>query len=88
MHDLADVVAELNAHGMAFDVGWLAPFTEFRFPASARPFRRCGAELRGAIEPWNTLGEEATGPAPLDTSTHRWSACRSASSAPTVTATW
>ena len=62
VQDIAEVAADLRAHGVAFDTSWLDPFTEFRFP-------RIGSvildgvemELRGAIEPWNTLGEESTG---------------------------
>ncbi|MDR3660224.1 MAG: transglutaminase family protein [Mycobacterium sp.] len=62
VQDIAEVAADLRAHGIAFDTSWLDPFTEFRFP-------RIGSvildgvelELRGAIEPWNTLGEESTG---------------------------
>jgi uncharacterized protein (DUF2126 family)/transglutaminase-like putative cysteine protease len=60
--DLADVVADLNAHGIAFDADWLEPFLQFRFPrlgqAQLGPAR---IELRAAIEPWHVLGEEATG---------------------------
>jgi uncharacterized protein (DUF2126 family) len=65
--DIADVVADLRSHGIAFEQSWLEPFVEFRFP-------RLGAvtvvdtgggavtlELRSAIEPWHVLGEEATG---------------------------
>ncbi|GAA1089227.1 transglutaminase family protein [Tsukamurella spumae] len=59
--DIARVVADLRESGAEFELSWLAPFTEFRFP-------RLGTvhvgpvelELRGAIEPWNVLGEEAT----------------------------
>jgi uncharacterized protein (DUF2126 family) len=60
--DLADVVEDLNAHGIAFDLDWLAPFVEFRFPRLAEQ-RLAGLtlQLRGAIEPWHVLGEEATG---------------------------
>jgi uncharacterized protein (DUF2126 family)/transglutaminase-like putative cysteine protease len=60
--DLAEVIADLNQHGIAFELDWLQPFLEFRFPRLAR--QRIGpvtVELRGAIEPWHVLGEEATG---------------------------
>ncbi len=57
--DLRNVVAELRDDGFAFELGWFAPFLEFRFP-------RCGTlhvadmalELRNAVEPWLVLGEE------------------------------
>jgi uncharacterized protein (DUF2126 family) len=39
----------------------LDPFTEFRFPRiGTAVFDGVEIELRGAIEPWNTLGEEST----------------------------
>ncbi|GAA1467211.1 DUF2126 domain-containing protein [Microbacterium thalassium] len=63
--DINEVVADLRAHGIAFEETWLDPFTEFRFPRIG--FTRIGApgrgiemELRQAIEPWHVLGEEAT----------------------------
>lgn len=63
--DIAEVAADLRAHGIAFDATWLDPFVEFRFPrigltriqASGEPIE---LELRQAIEPWHVLGEEAT----------------------------
>ena len=61
IHDIADVAAELRAHGIPFETSWLDPFTEFRFPRiGTAVFDGVEVELRGAIEPWNTLGEEAT----------------------------
>ncbi len=61
IHDIADVAADLRAHGIAFDTSWLDPFTEFRFPRiGTAVFDRVEIELRGAIEPWYTLGEEST----------------------------
>jgi uncharacterized protein (DUF2126 family) len=61
IHDIADVAADLRAHGIAFDTSWLDPFTEFRFPRiGTAVFDGVEIELRGAIEPWNTLGEEST----------------------------
>ncbi len=62
IHDIADVCADLRAHGIDFDTSWLDPFTEFRFPRiGTAVFDHVEIELRGAIEPWNTLGEESTG---------------------------
>jgi uncharacterized protein (DUF2126 family)/transglutaminase-like putative cysteine protease len=60
--DIAAVAADLRSHGIDFATSWLDPFTEFRFPrigtATAGGLQ---LELRGAIEPWHVLGEEATG---------------------------
>lgn len=61
IHDIAGVAADLRAHGIAFETSWLDPFTEFRFPRIGTAiFDGVEIELRGAIEPWNTLGEEST----------------------------
>jgi len=61
IQDIAEVAADLRAHGIAFETSWLDPFTEFRFPRiGTAVFDGVEIELRGAIEPWNTLGEEAT----------------------------
>jgi len=61
IHDIADVAADLRAHGIPFETSWLDPFTEFRFPRiGTAVFDSVEIELRGAIEPWNTLGEEST----------------------------
>ncbi len=65
--DIAGVVADLRAHGIAFEETWLDPFVEFRFPrigvTRIDPSAGSGAielELRQAVEPWHVLGEEAT----------------------------
>src|SRR6476661_867047 len=61
IHDIADVAADLRAHDINFDTSWLDPFTEFRFPRiGTAVFEGVEIELRGAIEPWNVLGEEST----------------------------
>jgi uncharacterized protein (DUF2126 family)/transglutaminase-like putative cysteine protease len=61
IHDIATVAADLREHAIAFETSWLDPFTEFRFPRiGTAVFDGVEIELRGAIEPWNTLGEEAT----------------------------
>src|SRR5882757_9306736 len=61
IHDIADVAADLRTHGVHFDTSWLDPFTEFRFPRiGTAVFDGVEIELRGAIEPWNVLGEEST----------------------------
>ncbi len=62
IQDIADVAADLRAHGVNFETSWLDPFTEFRFPRiGTAVFDGVEIELRGAIEPWNVLGEESTG---------------------------
>jgi len=61
IHDIAEVAADLRSHGIGFDTSWLDPFTEFRFPRiGTAVFDHVEIELRGAIEPWYTLGEEST----------------------------
>lgn len=61
IHDIADVASDLRANGINFDTSWLDPFTEFRFPRiGTAVFDGVEIELRGAIEPWNVLGEEST----------------------------
>ncbi|MCV7162537.1 transglutaminase family protein [Mycolicibacterium brisbanense] len=62
IQDIAEVAADLRAHGIDFETSWLDPFTEFRFPRiGTAVFGGVEIELRGAIEPWNVLGEESTG---------------------------
>jgi uncharacterized protein (DUF2126 family)/transglutaminase-like putative cysteine protease len=60
-NDMQDVVADLQKAGFPFQVSWLDPFFEFRFPhyGTVR-YRDIEMELRFAIEPWNVLGEEVT----------------------------
>lgn len=59
--DLKQVTEALNRAGYPFDIGWLAPFFEFRFPrlgeVIAGPIT---LELRQGLEPWHVLGEEVT----------------------------
>ncbi|AJQ97562.1 DUF2126 domain-containing protein [Gynuella sunshinyii] len=59
--DIRDVVRDLNDHGYPFDLQWLAPFEEFRFPHYGRTqIDDIELELRWAIEPWHVLGEEVS----------------------------
>ena len=59
--DIVDVVGELQRAGFPYQVEWLAPFLEFRFPVYGRVrFDDIEMEVRAAIEPWNVLGEEVT----------------------------
>ena len=61
IHDIAAVAADLRDYGIEFQNSWLDPFTEFRFPRiGTAVFDHVEIELRGAIEPWYTLGEEST----------------------------
>jgi uncharacterized protein (DUF2126 family) len=73
--DVSDVVADLNAHGLAFSPAWLDPFAEFRFPRlGSVDVDEVHLELRTAIEPWHVLGEEASGTGTaryVDSSTER-----------------
>jgi uncharacterized protein (DUF2126 family) len=65
IRDIAEVVADLRAHGIPFEETWLDAFSEFRFPRigmteiTAPSGALIELELRAAIEPWNVLGEEA-----------------------------
>ncbi len=60
--DAKEVVADLQAHGYDFQPAWLDPFVEFRFPRMGTAVvGGVELELRKAVEPWNVLGEEATG---------------------------
>jgi uncharacterized protein (DUF2126 family)/transglutaminase-like putative cysteine protease len=59
--DIAEVVDDLERHGLCFDLAWLAPFLEFRFPHIGEvDVAGVTLELRAAIEPWSVLGEEVT----------------------------
>jgi uncharacterized protein (DUF2126 family)/transglutaminase-like putative cysteine protease len=60
--DFLDVIADLNAHRFAFDAEWFRPHWEFRFPLyGAVQYDGVKLELRGALEPWNVMGEEPSG---------------------------
>jgi uncharacterized protein (DUF2126 family) len=73
--DVAEVTADLRAHGFAFADAWLAPFLEFRFPLIGQvQVGGVHLELRTAIEPWPVLGEEVGATAParyVDSSVER-----------------
>ncbi len=61
MADIAEVAADLRAHGIDFDPAWFAPYLEFRFPRiGVIEAGGISLELRSAIEPWHVLGEEAS----------------------------
>ncbi|MBB5021121.1 DUF2126 domain-containing protein [Desulfurispira natronophila] len=57
--DMQEVVEDLRQTGYDFDIAWLEPFFEFRFPFyGAVCLKDIELELRMAIEPWHVLGEE------------------------------
>ena len=62
MEDFSDVLQDLQTAGYAMDRAWFAPHEEFRFPKYGEAvYRSVRMELRCALEPWYTLGEEASG---------------------------
>ena len=57
--DFSYVIKDLNRAGYPIDAAWFAPQWEFRFPAFGQVcYEGVDIELRQAIEPWYTLGEE------------------------------
>jgi uncharacterized protein (DUF2126 family) len=57
--DFGEMLEEMGAHGFRLDPAWFAPHQEFRFPKIGEvSVRGVGLELRHALEPWHTLGEE------------------------------
>jgi uncharacterized protein (DUF2126 family)/transglutaminase-like putative cysteine protease len=57
--DFDDVIADLQRAGFGFERAWFAPHFEFRFPRIGEMAAAgVGVELRGALEPWNVMGEE------------------------------
>lgn len=59
--DIKDIVEFLNGEGYPFRSDWFDPFFEFRFPLyGMATVENINLELRGAIEPWNVLGEESS----------------------------
>ena len=59
MEDMRQVFQDLNQAGYDFDLAWLDPFFEFRFPRYGNIMvDGIELELRFAIEPWHVLGEE------------------------------
>jgi uncharacterized protein (DUF2126 family) len=59
--DMREVIADLQNAGYPFQLEWLDPFFEFRFPRYGTvQIDDIELELRFAIEPWHVLGEEVT----------------------------
>ncbi|MEM6803215.1 MAG: transglutaminase family protein [Bacteroidota bacterium] len=57
--DMQEVVSYLQDQGFDFQMEWLAPFFEFRFPILGQvQVKDIFMEIRAGIEPWNVLGEE------------------------------
>jgi len=57
--DMRHVVNDLQRAGYGFELEWLDPFFEFRFPAyGSTVIDNMELELHFAIEPWHVLGEE------------------------------
>ncbi|MEM9984187.1 MAG: transglutaminase family protein [Bacteroidota bacterium] len=57
--DLTDVCDYLAEQGFQFELSWLDPFFEFRFPILGQvQVGSLHLTLRAGIEPWNVLGEE------------------------------
>jgi uncharacterized protein (DUF2126 family) len=61
-HDLARAFELIKDWGYPLDPEWFIPHSEFRFPRFGDlVLDDMRMEIRGALEPWNVLGEEAGG---------------------------
>ena len=73
--DIQEVLTDLQAVGYPFEMAWLDPFFEFRFPILGTVnIQNIELELRMAIEPWHVLSEEVTRAGPsrfVDSSVER-----------------
>ncbi|MEK7322789.1 MAG: transglutaminase family protein [Pseudomonadota bacterium] len=59
--DMREVVREINESGEPFQLAWLEPFFDFRFPRYGTvKIQGIELELRMALEPWHVLGEEVS----------------------------
>ena len=57
--DMKDVVSDLQRAGYPFQLEWLAPFEEFRFPHyGTLQVQDIRLDINAALEPWHVLGEE------------------------------
>ena len=60
--DLAAIVSDLQNAGFDASLDWFAPHIEFRFPhIGTATLGEHSLELRTALEPWPTMGEEPSG---------------------------
>jgi uncharacterized protein (DUF2126 family) len=58
--DFEDVIADVAAAGYPLRAEWFAPHFEMRFPKCGDfATRGIEVELRGALEPWHVMGEDA-----------------------------
>ena len=58
--DFEDVIADVGAAGYLLRADWFAPHFEMRFPKCGDfATRGIDVELRGALEPWHVMGEDA-----------------------------
>lgn len=87
--DLQCVIEHLAAAGAALDPAWFEPFVELRFPVAGRvTLDDITLELRPALEPWPVLlARSPPRRGPPATSTPRWSASSSRSTASSRAAT-
>lgn len=59
--DLEEVMQDLKEAGYEFQLAWLEPFFEFRFPLVGKiMLQDIGMEIRVGLEPWHVLGEESS----------------------------
>ena len=59
--DFEDVIADVSEAGYPLRAEWFAPHFEMRFPKCGDfATRGIEVELRGALEPWHVMGEDAT----------------------------
>lgn len=59
--DMRQVSIDLQRAGYGFELEWLEPFFEFRFPRYGNTLiDGIDLEMRFAIEPWHVLGEEVS----------------------------
>ncbi|WP_372797301.1 DUF2126 domain-containing protein [Litorivivens sp.] len=59
--DIRDVCEFMQQRGFPFQLQWLDPFLEFRFPVLGKvAVGNIQLELRTAIEPWHVMGEEVS----------------------------
>jgi uncharacterized protein (DUF2126 family) len=59
--DMKQVTKDLQRAGYGFELDWLEPFFEFRFPRYGNTLiDGIELEMRFAIEPWHVLGEEVS----------------------------
>ncbi len=60
--DICDVTGDLQRAGLPVQAEWFQPFLDFRCPRlGLAEFDGVVLELRAALEPWPTLGEQPTG---------------------------